>query len=58
MWYPFLGCILTVSFSLIVSQVDSMLKYRTILRITNAKELELSQPKPLKGLVNNSFSKE
>lgn len=35
MWYPFVGCVLTVVFSLIVSYLDSTIKYRNVLKINN-----------------------
>lgn len=35
MWYPFVGCVLTVFFSLIVSYLDSTIKYRNVVKINN-----------------------
>lgn len=35
MWYPFVGCLLTVLFSLIVSYLDSTIKYRNVVKINN-----------------------
>lgn len=35
MWYPFVGCLLTVLFSVMVSYLDSTIKYRNVVKINN-----------------------
>lgn len=58
MWYPLMGCILTVLFSLAVSQVDDMIRYGNVLKITNSKELKYPQPSSLDGIINNAYNKD
>lgn len=47
MWYPFMGCMLTVLFSLIVSYLDSTIKYRNVVKINNRTTVTL-QPTSIK----------
>lgn len=41
MWYPFMGCMLTVLFSLVVSYLDSTIKYRNVVKINNRSPLSV-----------------
>lgn len=64
MWYPFMGCMLTVLFSLLVSYLDSSIKYRNVLKInsrttlqpttTNTTPTEVEEPKT--GIDNIAFN--
>lgn len=63
MWYPFMGCLLTVLFSVIGSFLDSHIKYRNVVKINNRSTIatHLQPPtalteEPKAGVDNIAFS--
>ena len=60
LWYPFVGCLLTVFFSLIVSYLDSTIKYRNVVKINNRSTIAtiLAPPtsEPKSGIDNIAYN--